>query len=186
MARRPIQSTVERLPPRPGVYLMKDQGGRVLYIGKANRLDHRVRSYLADEGALHPRTARMMRMVADVDFIVTESAAEALVLEATLVREHRPHFNIRLKDDKSFPWVKLSIKEEVPRLSITRKLIDDGSRYFGPFTDVGALRRTLRVLRRVRHTVRRGIRIGAGRLGPAPPARASVVSGLSFQAVARW
>jgi excinuclease ABC subunit C len=128
---------------------MKDQSGRVLYIGKAKRLDHRVRSYLVPAPALHPRTGRMMRLVADLDFIVTESEAEALVLESTLVREHRPHFNIRLKDDKTFPWVKLSVKEEVPRLSITRKLVDDGSRYFGPFTDVGALRRTMRVLRRV-------------------------------------
>jgi len=144
-----LREAVDRLPPRPGVYLMKDSRGRVLYVGKAKRLDHRGRSYLQPPAVEHPKTARLLRLAADVDFIVTESEAEALMLESTLVREHRPHFNIRLKDDKTFPWVKLSVGEPVPRLSITRKVVEDGSRYFGPYTDVGALRSTLRVLRRV-------------------------------------
>ncbi|HKA25096.1 MAG TPA: excinuclease ABC subunit UvrC, partial [Candidatus Eisenbacteria bacterium] len=149
MASLSLREAVDRLPPRPGVYLMKDSRGRVLYVGKAKRLDHRGRSYLQPPAVEHPKTARLLRLAADVDFIVTESEAEALMLESTLVREHRPHFNIRLKDDKTFPWVKLSVGEPVPRLSITRKVVEDGSRYFGPYTDVGALRSTLRVLRRV-------------------------------------
>ena len=128
---------------------MKDPRGRVLYVGKAKRLDHRGKSYLQPPAALHPKTARLLRLASDLDFIITESEAEALMLESTLVREHRPHFNIRLKDDKTFPWVKLTVGERVPRLSITRKVVEDGSRYFGPYTDVGALRSTLRVLRRV-------------------------------------
>src|SRR5215831_7367153 len=149
LAQLSLREVVDRLPPRPGVYLMKDSRGRVLYVGKAKRLDHRGRSYLQPPAVEHPKTARLLRLAADVDFIVTESEAEALMLESTLVREHRPHFNIRLKDDKTFPWVKLSVGEPVPRLSITRKVVEDGSRYFGPYTDVGALRSTLRVLRRV-------------------------------------
>ena len=128
---------------------MKDPRGRVLYVGKAKRLDHRGKSYLQPPAVDHPKTARLLRLATDLDFIVTESEAEALMLESTLVREHRPHFNIRLKDDKTFPWVKLTVGERVPRLSITRKVVEDGSRYFGPYTDVGALRSTLRVLRRV-------------------------------------
>lgn len=150
MANVSLRAAAARMPPRPGVYLMKDARGRVLYIGKAKRLDHRVRSYLQPPTvALHPRTERLLRLAADFDFIVTESEVEALVLEATLVREHRPYFNVRLKDDKTFPWVKLTVGEEVPRLSITRRVTNDGSRYFGPYADVGALRGTLRVLRRV-------------------------------------
>ncbi|HEV8481626.1 MAG TPA: excinuclease ABC subunit UvrC [Candidatus Eisenbacteria bacterium] len=144
-----LREAVDRLPPRPGVYLMKDARGRVLYVGKAKRLDHRGKSYLQPPAVDHPKTARLLRLATELDFIVTESEAEALMLESTLVREHRPTFNIRLKDDKTFPWVKLTVAERVPRLSITRKVVEDGSRYFGPYTDVGALRSTLRVLRRV-------------------------------------
>jgi len=147
VAKLNLRDAVDRLPPRPGVYLMKDPKGRVLYIGKAKRLDHRGRSYL--QPSEHPKTARLLRLASDLDFIVTETEAESLMLESTLIREHRPTFNIRLKDDKTFPWVKLSVGEPVPRLSITRKVVEDGSRYFGPYTDVGALRATLRVLRRV-------------------------------------
>lgn len=149
MARLRLREALERLPPRPGVYLFKDASGRTLYIGKAKRLDHRVRGYLAEPATLDPRVARMVRRARDLDFLVTANEAEALLLEADWVREQRPQFNIRLKDDKSFPWVKLSVQEEVPRLSLTRKVEDDGARYFGPFTDVSALRHTLRALRRV-------------------------------------
>lgn len=140
---------MERLPPRPGVYLFKDAKGRTLYIGKAKRLDLRVRGYLSEPRALHPRTAGMVRRARDLDFVVTDTEADALLLEATWVREQRPHFNIRLKDDKTFPWVKLSTQEEIPRLTFTRRVLEDGARYFGPFTDVSSLRETLRALRRV-------------------------------------
>ena len=149
MAKESFRAAVDRLPPRPGVYLMKDPRGRVLYVGKANRLDQRGRNYLQPADALHPRTRKLLQHAEDLDFIVTGSEAEALVLEATLVREHRPYFNVRLKDDKSFPWIRISVGEEVPRLSLTRRVASDGSRYFGPYTDAGALRATLRALRRV-------------------------------------
>jgi excinuclease ABC subunit C len=144
-----VRTTLERLPSSPGCYLFKNSQGKIVYVGKARRLDQRVRSYFQPGRAPHPRTDRLVRLVADVDVIVTGSEAEALILEATLVREHQPYFNVRLKDDKSFPWVKLSVAETYPRLSVTRRVLDDGARYFGPFTDVKNLRRTLRFLRRI-------------------------------------
>jgi excinuclease ABC subunit C len=144
-----VRAVLDRLPPSPGCYLFKNRQGKVVYVGKAKRLDHRVRSYFQPGRTPHPRTDRLVKIVADVDIIVTGSEAEALILEATLVREHQPYFNVRLKDDKTFPWVKITLQETYPRLLVTRRLVDDGARYFGPFTDVGALRRTLRFLRRM-------------------------------------
>ena len=149
MEQERVRDTLERLPPRPGCYLFKDRQGKILYVGKARRLDQRVRHYFQPGRAPHPRTDRMVRLVADLDAIVTATEAEALILEATLVREHQPYFNVRLKDDKTFPWVKISLGETYPRLSVTRRVLDDGARYFGPYTDVSGMRRTLRFLRRV-------------------------------------
>jgi len=136
------------LPALPGVYLFKDARGQVLYVGKANQLASRVRSYLTHDPQ-RPLLDEMRERVADLDTILTGSEVEALLLESTLIRQHRPHYNVLLKDDKSFPFVKLSVQEEWPRLSVTRRVLDDGARYVGPFTDVKALRRTLRDLRRV-------------------------------------
>jgi excinuclease ABC subunit C len=136
------------LPALPGVYLFKDARGEVLYVGKANQLASRVRSYLTHDPQ-RPLLDEMRERVADLDTILTGSEVEALLLESTLIRQHRPHYNVLLKDDKSFPFVKLSVQEEWPRLSVTRRVLDDGARYVGPFTDVKALRRTLRDLRRV-------------------------------------
>ncbi len=136
------------LPAVPGVYLFKDGRGEVLYVGKARSLAARVRSYLAPDPQ-RPRMEEMIARAVDVDTIVTASDAEALLLESTLIRQHRPHFNVLLKDDKSFPFVKVSLRDEFPRLSVTRRVRDDGARYLGPYTDVKHLRRTLRELRRV-------------------------------------
>ena len=149
MPQERVQATLERLPPSPGCYLFKNRQGKVVYVGKAKRLDQRVRSYFQPGRVPHPRTDRLVAVVHDVDIIVTGSEAEALILEATLVREHQPWFNVRLKDDKSFPWVKLTMGEFYPRLLVTRRVLDDGGRYYGPFTDVKSLRRTLRFLRRM-------------------------------------
>jgi excinuclease ABC subunit C len=139
---------VLNLPAQPGVYLFKDARGRVLYVGKAKRLSARVRSYLTGESS-EPRLRELMAEAADVDVILTGSEAEALLLESTLIRQHKPHFNVLLKDDKSFPYVRVSVQEPVPRLSVTRNLRHDGARYLGPFTDVKRLRRTLREVRRI-------------------------------------
>jgi excinuclease ABC subunit C len=143
-----LTEKVRNLPALPGVYLWKDARGRVLYVGKAKSLAARVRSYVSGENA-HVRLPELMAEAADLDAILTGSEAEALLLEATLVRQHRPHFNTLLKDDKSFPYVRVSVQEAAPRLSVTRHLRDDGARYLGPYTDVKHLRRTLREIRRI-------------------------------------
>ena len=143
-----LSEKIAHLPSFPGVYLFKDARGEVLYIGKASSLASRVRSYLKPDSQ-RPRMAEMMARAVDVDTILTDTESEALLLESTLIRQHRPHFNVLLKDDKSFPFVKLSMGDEFPRLSVTRRVRDDGGRYLGPFTDVKNLRRTLRELRRI-------------------------------------
>jgi excinuclease ABC subunit C len=143
-----LAEKIADLPAAPGVYLFKDALGEVLYVGKALSLASRVRSYLAHDPQ-RPRMDDMMARAADLDVILTDTEAEALLLESTLIRQHRPHFNVLLKDDKSFPFVKLSMQDDFPRLSVTRRVLDDGARYLGPFTDVKNLRRALRELRRV-------------------------------------
>ena len=143
-----LSDRIAELPALPGVYLFKDARGEVLYVGKAVHLASRVRSYLTPDPQ-RPRMEEMTARAAEVDTILTATESEALLLESTLIRQHRPHYNVLLKDDKSFPFVKLSLQDEFPRVSVTRRVKDDGARYLGPFTDVRALRRTLRDLRRV-------------------------------------
>ncbi len=138
---------VMNLPAVPGVYLFKDDAGRVIYVGKAKSLANRVRQYLVPDE--DPWRQELKVQARDLDTVMTGSEVEALLLESTLIRQHRPRFNILLTDDKSFPYVKLSVQEEFPRLSVTRQVLNDGARYLGPFTDVKALRRTLREIRRV-------------------------------------
>ena len=141
-----LSEKAHNLPPTPGVYLFKDAAGRVLYVGKAKSLSQRVRNYLAGDLA-ESKTRELMSRAADLDTILTDTEAEALLLESTLVRQHRPHYNILLKDDKSFPYVRVSVQEEWPRVSVTRQVRNDGARYLGPYTDVKLLRRTLREIR---------------------------------------
>ncbi|MGH7731179.1 MAG: GIY-YIG nuclease family protein, partial [Candidatus Eiseniibacteriota bacterium] len=143
-----LSEKILNLPAVPGVYLFKDPRGRVLYVGKARRLSQRVRSYLAED-PVEPRHRELMAETVDLDVILTDTEVEALLLEATLIRQHKPHYNILLKDDKSFPYVRLSVQEEFPRLSVTRHVRGDGARYLGPYTDVKVLRRTLRQVRRI-------------------------------------
>jgi len=126
---------------------MKDRSGRILYVGKAKRLDQRVRSYFTAGGTDHPKQAAFVPRVEDVECIVTDSDVEALLLEMTLIKEKRPPYNIRLKDDKRFPYLKITMAEEYPKAIITRRTPRDGSRYFGPYTDAGALRRTMKMVR---------------------------------------
>ena len=143
-----LSEKIAALPALPGVYLFKDARGEVLYVGKAVNLASRVRAYLVHDPQ-RPQMDEMRERAADLDTIVTGTEVEALLLESTLIRQHRPHYNVLLKDDKSFPFVKVSVQEEWPRLSITRRVVDDGARYVGPFTDVKSLRGTLRDLRRI-------------------------------------
>jgi excinuclease ABC subunit C len=144
-----ITSKLPHLPESPGVYLWKDADGVVLYVGKAKRLRSRVRSYLASDHLESVKTHALMRQAADVDTIVVPTEAHALILEANLIKEYRPRFNIALRDDKSYPYIKVTVQEPFPRVFVTRRLIDDGAKYFGPYTDVGQMRRALNVVKRI-------------------------------------
>src|SRR5688572_18519176 len=144
-----IAAKLPHLPESPGVYLWKDGEGVVLYIGKAKRLRSRVRSYFASDHLESVKTRALMRQAADFDTIVVPTEAHALILEANLIKEYRPRFNIALRDDKSYPYIKVTVQEPFPRVFVTRRLIDDGARYFGPYTDVGQMRRALNVVKRI-------------------------------------
>jgi len=144
-----LESKLAHLPDQPGVYLFKDQSGDVLYIGKAARLSDRVRSYFL-KGADHtPKTALLVSQIADFETMVTRSELEALILESNLVKRHRPRFNVVLRDDKQYPYLRLPVKDRFPRLSIVRRVQKDGALYYGPYTPAGALRETLKVIKKV-------------------------------------
>ena len=132
------------------MYLWKDREGTILYVGKAKRLRSRVRSYFAtDHRTTSVKTHALVRQIADLDTIVVPTEAHALILEANLIKEYRPRFNIALRDDKSYPYIKVTVQEPFPRVYVTRRLVEDGARYFGPYTDVGAMRRALNVVKRL-------------------------------------
>jgi len=144
-----IAAKLPHLPDSPGVYMWKGRDGTTLYIGKAKRLRSRVRSYFANDQLESVKTRHLVGLVADVETIVVPSEAHALILEANLIKEYRPRFNIALRDDKSYPYIKVTIQEPFPRVFVTRRLEDDGASYFGPYTDVGAMRRALNVVKRI-------------------------------------
>ena len=143
-----LQSKLDHLPDHPGVYLFKDQSGELLYVGKAASLADRVRSYF-QRGADHsPKTTLLVGQIADLETIVTRSELEALILESNLIKRHRPRFNVVLRDDKQYPYLRLPIKDRFPRLSIVRRVQNDGALYYGPYTPAGALRETLKVIKK--------------------------------------
>src|SRR5688500_6121389 len=144
-----IAAKLPHLPESPGVYLWKDSAGAVLYVGKAKRLRSRVRSYFASDHRESVKTRALVLQAADLDTIVVPTEAHALVLEANLIKEYRPRFNIALRDDKSYPYIKVTLHEPYPRVYVTRRLQSDGAKYFGPYTDVGAMRRALNVVKRI-------------------------------------
>ncbi|MDD2423775.1 MAG: excinuclease ABC subunit UvrC, partial [Candidatus Cloacimonetes bacterium] len=131
------------MPDKPGVYLWKNAKDEVIYVGKASSLKHRVRSYLS-ASVKDPKTQQLVIHIAALEYIITASEEEAFLLEASLIKTHQPKYNVSLKDDKSYPFVKITLNEPFPRIFITRDVVKDGSRYFGPYTDVRSLRRTLR------------------------------------------
>ncbi|MBX6378623.1 MAG: excinuclease ABC subunit UvrC, partial [Clostridia bacterium] len=137
------------LPERPGVYLFRDAAGEVLYVGKAASLRQRVRSYFQSPAGLAPKVLRMLEAAAELDHIVTDSEVEALILECNLIKRHRPRFNVRLRDDKNYPYLRVSLQEEWPRVQVARRRRDDGARYFGPYAHAQAVYETLRALRPV-------------------------------------
>lgn len=144
-----IERLLDELPTEPGVYIMRDADGQVIYVGKAVNLRNRVRSYFRSSGQRSPKVAQLAAKVHDIDYIVTGSELEALVLECNLIKEHRPRYNVRLRDDKTYPFIRVTVNEAFPRAFLTRRVVKDGSRYFGPYTDVAAARETLRLLARV-------------------------------------
>ena len=138
---------VSHLPTTPGVYLWRDQYNRIIYVGKAINLRNRVRSYVRNDANRAPKVTAMMKRAVDVEIIQTKTEMEALILENTLIKEHEPKYNIRLRDDKTYPYVKISIQEDYPRVYMTRRLERDGAKYFGPFTDVTSVHVVLKLIR---------------------------------------
>lgn len=142
-----LKSKIKQIPNAPGVYLFRAGDGNILYIGKARALRKRVSSYFT-KTTMDPRLSFMIKQIRDVDYIQLKSEAEALILEDKLIKEYQPKYNIELKDDKRYPWIKITLKEQWPRIQLVRIHKEDGSRYFGPYTDVGAVRRVLKFIRR--------------------------------------
>jgi excinuclease ABC subunit C len=147
--REQLLLSVSRFPENPGVYLMKDAAGEPIYIGKAVNLRARVRSYFSDAHETRAQIPIMLTQLETVDWIATNTESEALILEANLIRRHRPRYNIDLRDDKHFPYIKVTVQEPFPRLRIVRRVLQDGARYFGPYTDAFAMRRLAAFAKRI-------------------------------------
>ncbi|NJD19453.1 MAG: excinuclease ABC subunit C, partial [Gemmatimonadetes bacterium] len=160
-------SLLASLSAKAGVYLFRDARGTVLYVGKAKSLRSRVRSYFRSGADQTAKTRELMRHVEGLETLVVGIEAEALILEANLIKEHRPRFNILLRDDKRYPYIKVTVQEPFPRVYVTRRVPNDGSRYFGPYTSVGPMRAALEVVKRL-HTVR-SCRYDLPREGPDRP-----------------
>ena len=143
------QGFLKSVPNHPGVYLMKNRQGQILYVGKAKDLRKRLSSYQHSTPAVSPKTVLLLKKVTAVDTILTHTEKEAFILESSLIKKHRPKFNIELKDDKSYPRIKVTLGEEWPRVFMTRRLLKDGSRYFGPYSSAGAMRNTLNLINRI-------------------------------------
>ncbi|HET9637483.1 MAG TPA: excinuclease ABC subunit UvrC [Gemmatimonadaceae bacterium] len=144
-----VAAKLPHLPEGPGVYLWKGRDGSTLYVGKAKRLRSRVRSYFSGDQLESVKTRHLVGQIADLETIVVPSEAHALILEANLIKEYQPRFNIALRDDKSYPYIKVTVQEPFPRVYVTRRLEDDGAKYFGPYTDVGSMRRALNVVKKI-------------------------------------
>ncbi len=148
-----LQDQITSLSTRPGVYLFKNGAGEILYVGKAKSLRARVRSYFRSGQVSSLKTQSLVQRIESVETIVVGSEAEALILEANLIKEHQPRFNVQLRDDKRYPYIKVTLNEAFPRVYVTRKTVDDGSRYFGPYTAVGSMRQALDLIKQL-YTVR--------------------------------
>lgn len=142
-----IQQALAVLPDKPGVYLMHDANGKVIYVGKAVVLKNRVRSYFRNLASHTPKVKAMVEKIAEIETIVTSSEVEALILECNLIKKYRPRYNIMLKDDKTYPFLKVTMNEDFPRIYVTRRQVRDGAKYYGPYADVGAMHDTVKLLR---------------------------------------
>jgi len=144
-----VREKLKLLPDNPGVYIMKDAAGKIIYVGKAVVLKNRVRQYFQSQRNHTPKVRAMVANVADFETIMTTSEVEALILECNLIKKHRPRYNISLKDDKSYPYVKVTLQDDYPRVFLTHRILKDGARYFGPYTNVTAVHESLKLLRRL-------------------------------------
>jgi excinuclease ABC subunit C len=144
-----IDSILDTLPTKPGCYLMKDSGGKIIYVGKAINLRNRVRSYFQSSTEHFLKTQHLVRDIVDIDWIVVGSELEALILEMNLIKKHRPQYNVRLKDDKRYPYIKAHWNEPFPKVTVTRNMENDGGKYYGPYTSVWAVHQTLDLLRKI-------------------------------------
>ena len=144
-----VEEKLKLLPDKPGVYIMKNAEGRIIYVGKAIVLKNRVRQYFQSGKNHTPKVRAMVSHIADFEIIMTASEVEALILECNLIKKHRPRYNISLKDDKSYPYVKVTLQEDFPRVYVTRRILKDGARYFGPYTNAAAVHESLKLLRRL-------------------------------------
>jgi excinuclease ABC subunit C len=144
-----LRERLDSMPTKPGVYLMKDVAGKVIYVGKAINLRNRVRSYFHASGGQTGKVRRLVAHIDDFEFIVTASELEALILECNLIKKHRPRFNVRLKDDKRYPYIKITVQDDYPRIYTVRRMQGDGARYFGPYTSSKAVHQTMELLRKL-------------------------------------
>ena len=144
-----MKNRLKQVPLKPGVYMFKSAGNEIIYVGKAKLLRNRLRSYFQKTEQLEVKVRALMNHVADFDYIVTATELEAFILENNLIKSYQPRYNIQLRDDKSYPYLKLSVAEEFPRLTVVREVKDNISRYFGPYADVIALRQTVRMLGKI-------------------------------------
>lgn len=144
-----IQEELKKVPEKPGVYIMKDKYGEIIYIGKAIILKNRIRQYFQSLSNQSPKVQAMVPKIAEFEYIVTDSELEALILECNLIKKHKPRFNILLKDDKNYPYIKVTMNEEYPRILMTRRMEKDGAKYFGPYSNAGAVRQTIDLLKKL-------------------------------------
>ena len=144
-----FDAELRALPAQPGVYLFKDKEGKVIYVGKAANLKSRVRSYFGNPSNLPPKIRRLVPTIQDLEFVITNSEQEALILECDTIKRYAPKFNASLKDNKTFPYLKIDIGEDWPGVCITRRMLKDGARYFGPFASAGSVRKTLRLIKKI-------------------------------------
>ncbi|MEG6569376.1 excinuclease ABC subunit UvrC [Thermoanaerobacterium thermosaccharolyticum] len=142
-----IEEKLKLLPEKPGVYIMKDSSGKIIYVGKAVILKNRVRQYFQNQANQIPKVRTMVKHIADFEYIVTDTELEALILECNLIKKHKPKYNILLKDDKNYPYIKITVNEDYPRILFTRRLEMDGAKYFGPYSSAFAVRETIKLLR---------------------------------------
>ena len=144
-----LEEQLKTLPASPGVYLFKDEQAKVIYVGKAANLSNRVRSYFGVSSSSSSKIQRLVLRVRELEFVITDSEQEALILECNFIKKYHPRYNVRLKDDKTFPYIKIATNEDWPSIYITRRFKDDGAKYFGPFASAGSVRKTLKLIRKI-------------------------------------